>query len=705
MKKRFIFSILFLLTACLQVQAIPARGTAVTVRQPDGTELRIVVSGDEFCRIVRTEDGRAVTKGADGYWCYAAYDISGSKRNTGVRVTASNGSSAAATASRNIPYGILRANAAQRRAEVNRARNTRRVSPATKAGGDTRKALIVLAQFQDLPFKFSRDNFVNMLTQHEYSYGGATGSALDYFNDQFEGVCDFEFTVSPVITLSKGYAYYGENDSRGDDKRAPEAVKEACQMLDSQIDFSQFDFDGDGEVDNVFVFVAGHDEAEGAGDDHIWSHQWYLKSAGIRLTLDGKVINSYAISTELTHDGSWKEIFTTIGTFCHEYSHSLGLYDIYDTDYEDSGGECKAVWGTTSLMDHGNYNNNGNTPPNYNSMELWMLGLGTAEAFEIGSQTLAPLSSQKRYFISDTDTEGEYYFYECRAPEGWDEYVGGSGMLIYHYDASDNDAGYSDGNKMNLTARERWWYNEANANPDHPCFDLIESVPIATNISQVFWPNGTHTAFNASSNPPMSFWSGGQADVGITGIKKDGTFVTFSITGPVTIEKVEEFQDAAIVLWSMTGSSNAESCISIRQAGGNTTVYRVKPYAAGSYSYTFEGLSPDKTYTVSVYNPNAPEMSVSAEFTTKKYYSDGYPFIYLNSADRNSDGSFKKGGRMPLRVFNARGAAHVGWTFSDSVLTTDGSGYYTVQGSGTLKAIVDYEDGTTDVITKQITVK
>jgi hypothetical protein len=155
----------------------------------------------------------------------------------------------------------------------------------------------------------------------------------------------------------------------------------------------------------------------------------------------------------------------------------------------------------------------------------------------------------------------------------------------------------------------------------------------------------------------------------------------------------------------MTGSSNAESCISIRQAGGNTTVYRVKPYAAGSYSYTFEGLSPDKTYTVSVYNPNAPEMSVSAEFTTKKYYSDGYPFIYLNSADRNSDGSFKKGGRMPLRVFNARGAAHVGWTFSDSVLTTDGSGYYTVQGSGTLKAIVDYEDGTTDVITKQITVK
>ena len=708
MKKRFIFSILFLLTTVLQVHAIPARGTAVTVRQPDGTELRIVVSGDEFCRIVRTEDGRAVTKGADGYWCYAAYDISGIKRNTGVRVTSSNGASAAAVASRNIPYGILMARGAQRRAAANAARSARRASPAktTKAGSSTMKGIIILVQFQDLKFKFGRDSFVNMLTQHGYSYGGATGSAIDYFNDQFEGVCDFEFTVSPIITLSKGYAYYGENNEDDtEDLRAHEAVAEACRLLDTQIDFSQFDCDGDGEVDNVFVFVAGHDEAEGASKEHIWSHQWYLREAGIRLSLDGKVINSYAISTELSRDDSWKEIFATIGTFCHEYSHSLGLMDIYDTDYEDSGGQCNAVWGTTSLMDHGNYNNNGNTPPNYNSMELWMLGLGTAEAFEIGSQTLAPLSSQKRYFIAETDNDNEYYFFECRAPEGWDAYVGGSGMLIYHYDDSSNDAGYSDGQEKNLTAHERWWYNEANANPDHPCFDLVESVPIATNVSQVFWPNSTHTAFNASSNPPMSWWSGGQPEVGITGIKKEGTFVTFSITGPLTIEKVEEFQDAAIVLWNMTGPSNAESCISIKPAGGNATVYRVKPYAPGSYSYTFEGLSPDKSYTVSVYNPDSPENYVTAGFTTKKYYTDGYPFIYLNSAERNSDGSFRRGGRMPLRVFNARGAARVNWVFSDSVLTTDGSGYYTVQGSGTIKAVVDYEDGSTDVITKQITVK
>lgn len=707
MKKTLLLSILFfLLAASLQVRAIPAQGTVRTVRQPDGSEIRIVVSGDEFYRIVRTEDGCAVTKGRDGYWDYAFYDINGRKSSSGVHVSAANAATAAAAAARHIPYGMLRSRAAAARFEAGRLRAARR-QPVTKAGTRVNKAVIVLAQFQDLKFKFSRDYFVNMLTQHGYSYGGATGSALDYFNDQFEGTCGFEFVVSPVVTLSKGYAYYGENDTETEfDKRPQEAVAEACRMVDSEIDFSQFDGDGDGEVDNVFVFVAGHDEAHGAGEDHIWSHQWYLTSGGIRLKLDGKLINSYAISTELNYDGNtWNSIFTTIGTFCHEYSHCLGLYDLYDTDNEDSGGKSDTVWGSTSLMDYGNYSNGGNTPPNYNSMELWTFGLGQAEEFEIGHQTLAPLSSQKRYFIARTDTDKEYYFFECRYPEGWDTYIGGSGMLIYHYDASSNDAGYSDDENRNLTAGERWWYNQVNCNPDHQCFDLIESVPIARDISQVFWPNGTHTAFNATSNPPMTYWSGGQPTVGLTGIKKDGTFVDFSITGPVSIEKVEEFQDAAIVLWNMTGNTDTESVISIKPAGGSATEYRVKPYTKGSYSYTFEGLSPDKKYTVSVYSPDDRENAVSAEFTTKKYYSDGYPFIYLNSADRNSDGSFKEGGKMPLRVFNARGAARVSWSFSDSVLTTDGSGYYTVRGSGTLKAVVDYEDGTTDIITKQINVK
>ena len=718
MKRYIVLSLLLLLAVCLRLSAIPARNTPVTVRQPDGSELRIIVSGDEFYRMARTEDGCAVIEETDGYWYYAAFDFNGARRSSGVRVSPANGATAAAAASRIVPNGTLMAAAARRRDVVNRLRASHRfrIQPDTKAGTQTRKAIIILAQFPDLAFRFGRDNFVNMLTQKGYSYGGAKGSAMDYFNDQFEGACNFEFIVSPVVTLSKGYAYYGENDSQGLDKRPHEAVAEACRLVDAQIDFSQFDGDGDGEVDNVFVFVAGHDEAEGASPTHIWSHQWYFDEAGIRLNLDGKKINSYAISTELTYDfdyGTHNEIFTGIGTFCHEYSHALGLWDLYDTDGSDSGGLFEfgnensrgAVWGYTSLMDHGNYNDNGNTPPNYNAMELWSLGLGKAEPHEIGQQTLAPLSSQKRYFIAETDVKDEYYFFECRAAEGWDSFVGGSGMLIYHYDASDNDAGYSTSARMNLTARERWMNNEANCNPDHPCFDLIEAIPIAKDVYSVFWPNGTHTSFNAGTSPSFSFWSGKGAETGLSGISRDGSFVRFTVTGSLSIEKVEEFQDAAIVLWTMLDSSDSGSCIAIAPEGGSSKEVTVKPYSPGSYSYTFEDLQPNTTYKVTVFKPGNRSKSVSASFTTKKYYKDGYPFIYLNSAERNSNGSFKKNGKMPLRVFNAPDAAKVTWYYGSSLLSTDGSGYYTVLGNGTLQAVVDYKDGTRDIISKTITVQ
>lgn len=690
--------------------AKPARNTVRSVRQPDGTEVRLLMSGDEFYRVARTEDGSAVIKGADGYWYYAYYDMAGAKRSSGVKVTPGASFGSAAAAARNIPYGTLRSRALSRRAEASRLRSSRvqKLSPATKAGTVTRKAIIILAQFPDLKFKYSQGNFENMINQHGYSYAGATGSALDYFNDQFEGLYQFEFTVSPVVTLSKGYAYYGENDEEDLDKRPHEAVAEACRLVDSVIDFSQFDADNDGEVDNVFVFVAGHDEAEGAGEDHIWSHQWYVwDGAHMRVTLDGKLINSYAISTELTYkESSWTEIFAPIGTFCHEYSHALGLEDLYDTDYEDSGGESSGVWGTTSLMDHGNYNNDGNTPPNYNALELRTFGIGREEQLEIGQQSLAPLSSQKRYFISHADVDGEYYLFECRAAEGWDRYVGGSGMLIYHVDQSSNDAGYSTDQGKNITAIQRWWDNEVNCNPAHLCMDLVESFPLATNVYQAFWPNGTHTSFNAAGSPAFKFWSGAEPEIGLSDIRKDGTFIRFSVTGPLSIEKVEEFQDAAIVLWTMTGSSSAGSAISIAPAsGGSAKEYTVKPYTAGSYSYTFEGLQPNTAYTVTVYNPSDRTKSVSTTFTTKNYYTDGYPFIYLNSAERNSNGSFKKDGRMPLRVFNARGAARVSWSFPSDVLSTDGSGYYTVLKSGVLKAIIDYEDGSRDIISKTITVQ
>lgn len=708
MSQRFKATLLLLLVSTVQLLAIPARKGVYTYTQPDGSSFKVQIDGDEFFKRVTTVDGCSVILDKDGYYCYAYYDFRGIKHSTGVRVTATSGGTSAAAAARNIPYATLRARSADMRASAARLRARRRdatAAPATRAGASSRKVLVIPAQFQDLKFTYGRSYFVDMLTGSGYTYNGATGSALKYFNDQFEGKFDYDFVVSPVVTLSKGYAYYGANsDEDGYDERAAEAVAEACRLVDSSINFAEFDPDGDGEVDDVFVFVAGMDEAEGAGEDHIWSHQWALEEAGIRLSLDGKRINTYAISTEITHDEvSWTPIFATIGTFCHEFSHCLGLNDLYDTDDEDSGGVSDAVWGTTSLMDHGNYNNSGNTPPNYNSIELETLGIGKAEALEIGEHVLPPLSGEKRYLKAGTDVDGEYFLFECRAASGWDKYIGGSGLLIYHVDKSDNPAGYSTALETAVNASRRWAVNEVNCNPDHQCAYIVPAQPSAKDVFGVFWPNGRQNSFSPDTDPAYRYWSGGFPTISLADITYGSEGVRFNAVGPLAIEKVEEFQDAAIVLWTATQSD--ESVIGITGPDGKTKEYTVRPYADGCFSYVFEGLQPKTNYKVYVSTRDSGSKKVGTEFTTKGYYSDGYPFIYLNSADRNTDGTFKAGSRMPLRVFNARGAVKVEWKYDARALEGDGSGYYTVRSGCTLSAIVYYEDGSHDIISKTITVK
>ncbi|MDO5443646.1 MAG: M6 family metalloprotease domain-containing protein [Bacteroidia bacterium] len=696
------FTTFIFLVLSITMMAVPARRGMYTFTQPDGTQFQAYLSGDEYSKSLRTIDGCAVTYGRGGYYCYASLDAAGRIRSSEVKVCAANSASSAAVVSRSVS-----AEAFGRHARITRNAAQKQRSAAatamTKASSRQKKNIIILAEFPDKRFKYSRTNFMNMLTTPGYSNYGATGSALDYFNDQFDGKVDFEFIVSPIVMMSKGYAYYGANNENGEDEHAVDLVVEACRLAAAQgISFAQGDGDNDGEVDNVFIFTAGQNEAEGAGEEYIWPHQWYLREAGVSLTLDGKRINAYATSSEITHDEyTWDPIFTTIGTFCHEYSHTLGLKDHYDTDYEESGGTSDGVWGTTDLMDYGNYNNNGNTPPNFNAPELETFGLGTQLALETGSYTLSPIGDSKRYIKALTDKDGEYFLFECRTPSGWDKYIGGTGMLIYHVDKSGNDAGYSDYYRENLTAGERWQLNEINCRPDHQCLDIIEAVPIAKDVSQVFWPNGSHTSFAPNTTPAFKFWSGGTPSVSLMNIAKSSEGVTFTAAGPLSLEKIEEFQDAAIVLWTSTVTSG-ESTIAITGPSGRTQRYNVQPYATGSYSYTFEGLEPKTAYTIKI---SAGAQEISASFVTKSFYSDGYPFIYLNSAERGSDGTFVKGTTMPLRVFNAKNAADVVWQYSPSSLTTDGSGYYKVIGSGTIKAIVYYEDGGKEIISKTITVK
>ena len=720
------------LMAVFTATASPVHKRTVQLIQPDGSIFSAILDGDEFFHTLTDLQGHLIVKDRNGAYCYAAISADGSRRSSGFEVgkpapahiLAASSSFSSFRLRPSVKRSMVNAKIAQDGSILKRMRNT---APVTKASAPMNKhCIILLVEFKDKKMHFSRDNFVAMVKQKGYSAAGANGSVNDYFNDQFQGDVEFSYEISDVITLDKDCAwYFGDNSEDDIDIRSDMAVAEACvKAHEAGVDFSVCDDDNDGEVDNVFLFVAGRDQAECGDADCVWSHMFYLESSSNKdckyLTLDGKRINNYAISTEYRDDKS----FTSIGTFCHEYSHALGLMDLYDTDYAGSGGYGNGLWYTTGLMDGGNMNNNYNTPPHYNAIDYDLSGIGNPEPLVPGKYTLEPIDKNRRYLKMETGTKGEFYLIECRNNTGWDRYIGGKGLLIYHIDMSNQDTGWSDVYSCDWTAYERWIYNEVNCRPDRQCAQLISATPgaraytsdgyLKNNVSSVFYPYQSYDAFSPLTSPAFVFWDGTESPLAITDIRLSGSNVTFTVSKmsgvtipEVVLENTEIFQDAAIIQWAADDNDyEGDSYLAWGKSNGEQEILEVKPYEKGRYAVVLDGLSSMTAYKATIYFKDAGVSSteIPVNFTTKRLY-DGYPFIFLNNVARNDDGSFPAGSMVPLRVYNSSEAESVEWYFGNSKVSVGADGYYHIGSSGKLKAVIRKKDGSTDVLMKEIKIR
>ncbi len=742
MKHRIILAILTILLS-FSAYSGPARKAPIHLTQPDGTSFTARIMGDEHMKMIMTTDGCAIIRDSEGWWCHAYYDGEGKIASSGHHV-GTPAPSDVLSSSRNIPFGEIAAKSRMKR-DMNlyedgpilkRIMEQRGVE--TKADDEkiTKHGLIILAEFKDRKFKYGRDYFHRMLNQNGYSHNGATGSAKEYFDDQFNGMFNFDFYVTQVVTLPSNMAYYGRNDENGDDQHPEKMIMDACEAVDGEINFADYDDDKDGFVDNVFVFFAGNDEAEvyDENTDCIWSHAWYIYSgADENLVLDGVRIGRYACTSELTrtYSGSTiKDVLAGIGTFCHEYFHTFGIPDMYDSDYDESGGQAAGLWAWTSLMDAGNQNNGGNTPPYLNAVEREYLGISEPETIHSnGNYSLEPINLNGKYYRIDTDHKDEYYLLEYRGTAGWDAHVGGSGMLVYHVDKSNRKAGHSSGYERELTAAERWGdANEVNARPDHQCADIIEGdsrqdsftafetesyYSALNNIQGIFLPGPSVTSLLPDSRPGLTYWSGNTGEISITNIKRNGNGVTFNVLGfsesetPPAVETImiEAFTDAAIISFESDRHYDGEATVTWGKSGAPSETIKVKPYESGKYAFTLEKLQAgNRTYIVKIRfdigGLNGEEEQFS--FMTKKAPTVKWPYIYMGGVHTNSDGSLPAGSRLPLRVYNASDAAEITWTFDGKPVTAGGDGYFTVTKSGTLKVHIIREDGTEESVVKEI---
>lgn len=344
----------------------------------------------------------------------------------------------------------------------------RRAAQRRRAGGvsngyyGTKKGLIILTEFSDKAFADGHDKTLFDRIANEEGFtsdDGFQGSVADFFRDQSGGLFELEFDVVGPITLSNTYSYYGKNDAYGNDARAGEMVAEALVAVDDSVDFSLYDWSGDGEVEQVFILYAGLGEAAGGTANTIWPHMWDLYSSdyGRTLTLDGVVLSTYACSCELTLDyTTYKSRIDGIGTICHEFSHCLGYPDVYDTSGYNFG---MATW---SILDYGCYNGDAFVPSGYTSYEKWVAGW--LEPIVLSQDTVvtgmkAQSDGGEAYIIYNDKNEDEFYLIENRQLTGWDASQYGSGVLILHidYDATE------------------WYNNTVNTSSTHQRYTIFHA--------------------------------------------------------------------------------------------------------------------------------------------------------------------------------------------------------------------------------------
>ena len=512
MKRIFVLLLSIVCCALGGVWAVPAKPIVKTLIQPDGSELKVRLVGDENGHYYITPEGNVVERDKDGW-----YVVGNGQQREGERL------------------------------QMPRKRvHSSTVDEQRRAPHQAERGLVILVEFSDVSFSKTRQNFDDLLNKEGYNYNGATGSARDYFRDASNGQYVPEFDVYGPYRLDSVMSYYGQNDRSGLDMHPDQMVVDAVAKLaaDSLVDinFADYDTDNDGYMDNLFVYYAGYGENETDIDNEIWPHAWEVYEEYVKgqLVYDGKQIKGYACASEL-QDASGV-VMCGIGTFCHEFGHVLGLPDFYDTEYS----RTHRTLGNWDIMDAGAYLNDGNTPPTYSAHERFYLGWLTPEILnETGDFELEELQkSNKAYIVTSTGEHNldggkpnpaTYFLLENRQKTGWDRYLPGHGLMITKTIYNENN----------------WYNNIPNNNRYLQGYDLIEADGKAPNNDYGKGGDLFPGTANVTSYSPYENYSV------INIVEKEGV-ISFSFVGEAELSVDEEISMATVVMVKRNGVCELE---------------------------------------------------------------------------------------------------------------------------------------------------
>lgn len=656
--------------------ASPARDGIRHFSQPDGSTVSLRLVGDEFFHTYVTQDGFAVKKGPDGFFYYQSADgIS----NIRVGENASTPlSELQALSNTNVDKFTVKALVDSRKNEIVRKRARRSASSAKKASqvvsSGSPRIPVLLVEYSDYKFKDKDPDktFVDF-------FSSGSKSVKQYFTDQSNGKYTPQFDVYGPVTLPHKRAYYGGNDELGYDLRVGQMVGDACNNLNSKINFADYDNDSDEECDVVIVLYAGDGEASSYdedAEDAIWPCQWALKDSdyGKSLTLDGVKVNRFAVFNEL--NGYDLSRIDGIGTVCHEFSHCLDLPDFYDTQYGPHFG-----MGPWSVMDRGSYNDEGYTPIGYSAYEKNFMGwIDIEEGKENTLYNLPPLNqgdiaTDKAVKLTNPADQDEYFILENRKKQGWDAYMPAEGLLIYHVTYSEsawvgNTVNDYDLQRMTPVPAD----NSLKLNKDTSYGETYYEIDYNDLLGDL-WPYGSVTELTDTSKPASKVNKGSALGKPITEITRnsDGSISFWcmkdalpSLSTPTGLKHTVLDTISAEISWDAS-SDETPITYTLEIAPHKDVTYQLvlsTTFDTDAHGWETDGFTEVKDGAIRLGSSKQPGLIESPKFMMD---SSGLVSVKVNAASYSSDKS-----KMCVELLDA---SYNTLEYKEIALTTDYADY------------------------------